>query len=77
MSTVNAVNGYGKTNTANTRKEKRGGVIGFLLFASGMAAAKQALAYWFRDPFFWALYEAQRDGGNAAEINRVFEKWGR
>lgn len=77
MSTINMVSGYADTHAVNAPNEKHGGVIGVLFSASRMAAAKRALVYWFYDPFFWELYEAQRDGGNAAEINRIFEKWGK
>ena len=38
---------------------------------------RAALANWFYDPFCWEFCVTLRDGGNAAELNRLFEEWGR
>ena len=77
MSAVHALNGYREAQIINKRKDLRRNAVSSLLSAIRTALAKEALADWFRDPFFWAIYDAQRNGSNAAEMNQLFEKWGR
>ena len=77
MSAVHALNGYREAQIINKKKELRRNAVHSLGLTVKMALAKQALADWFRDPFFWAIYDAQRNGSNADEMNLLFEKWGR
>jgi hypothetical protein len=77
MSAVHALNGYREAQIINKRKELRRKAVHSLVSTVKMALAKQVPADWFRDPFFWELYDAQRSGSGAAEINQLFEKWGR
>jgi hypothetical protein len=77
MSAVHALNGYREAQIINKRKELRRKAVHSLVSTVKLALAKQVPADWFRDPFFWELYDAQRSGSGAAEINQLFEKWGR
>lgn len=78
MSAVHALNGYREAQIINKRKEARRNTVTSLFSAVKTALAKISLADWFNDPFFWELYEAQRDSGNAAAMDRLIEeRWGR
>ena len=77
MSAVHALNGYREAQIINKRKELRRKAVHSLVSTVKMALAKQALANWVYDPFCWEFYVTLRDGGNAAELNRLFEEWGR
>ena len=71
MSAVHALNGYREAQINNKRKELRRSAS-----TSMFSKVRAALADWF-DPFCWEFYVAMKDGGNAAELKRLFEEWGR
>ena len=65
MSAVHALNGYREAQIINKRKELRRKAVHSLVSTVKMALAKQVPADWFRDPFFWELYDAQRNGSES------------
>ena len=72
MSAVHALNGYREAQINNKRKELHRSAS-----TSMFSKVRAALADMFYDPFCWEFYVTLRDGGNAAELNRLFEEWGR
>ncbi len=77
MSAVHALNGYREAQIINKRRELRRNLFTSLFTMVKQALVRLSLVDWFNDPFFWELYEAQRDGGNAAAMDHLIEKWGR
>ena len=72
MSAVHALNGYRDAKVKEMNRQVRRETL-----RSKLALAAEAIKDWFDYPIFWDLYEAQRMQASAAEMNKIFEKWGR